>query len=150
MLCQLSYRGSLVQRWETLASRICGEKSGADLETDVGPRGGQGRDGGLTDGRICGIHGFVVLEEPLDLAGPARWSPADHPDAATTRERDVPLQDDAGRDPLPHELEQAAGLGQAIGVRDLLLSPGADQGEPEHRIIAVPVGGLDLLPGNSR
>src|SRR5687767_6206698 len=103
MLCQLSYRGSLVQRWETLASRIGGEKSGGHLEPDVGPRRAQSRDGGFTDGRIGGVHGFVVLEEPLDVTDPTRGTAPDHPDAMSPRERDVPLQHDAGRDPLPDE-----------------------------------------------
>ena len=61
----------------------------------------------------------------------------------------MPLEHDARRDPLPDQLEQPAGLLDREAVLGPPLAPGADLADPQDGGVLVPVGGLDLLPGDA-
>ena len=106
MLCQLSYRGS---RWERLATATLALKSGL-VQADVGASSRQSLGSQALDLGIVGVDARVVAGDPRQVVAPPGRPPGDHPQAATARDWHVSLEYDAGRDPLPDQLEEPSRL----------------------------------------
>ena len=111
MLCQLSYRGSRVDK-------VSKDRPIALNRPDLVLSSTQTGLGGLRDTGIRGVDVDVVLHRPADLAVAVRGPAADHGEAgARPGQGDPALQQDARGDPFADELEQPPRVRESELVR---------------------------------